>query len=131
MKEQLHEAWRTNNTINFQFVEWIDEEGMKKTLSTRGGRTVYEQLFHLYNVRMQWLEIIAKDIFKKYKRISRDEPYSKELLFELFENSGKSIEEFIDKSWENNGKVVSFKKGLIPFVSYLIAHEGHHRGSIY
>ena len=85
MKEQLHEAWRTNNKIDLLFVELIDDEDMNKTLSTRGGRTVYEQLVHLHNVRMQWLEIVAKDIFKKYKRISKDEPVNKELLFEAFE----------------------------------------------
>jgi uncharacterized damage-inducible protein DinB len=130
MKEQLHEAWRTNNKINLLFVELIDDEGLKKTLSSRRGRTVYEQLAHLHNVRMQWLEIAGKDIFKKYKRIEKDKPYDKELLFEAFEDSGKGIEEFIDRSWEKDGKVSSFKKGLIPFISYLIAHEGHHRGGI-
>lgn len=130
MKEQLHEAWRTNNKINLLFVELIDDDDLKKTLSTHGGRTVYEQLVHLHNVRMYWLENVAKDILKKYTRIEKDKPYDKGLLFEAFEDSAKGIEEFIDKSWEKDGKVSGFKKGLIPFISYLIAHEGHHRGNI-
>lgn len=130
MKDQLHEAWRTNNKIDLLFIELIDDEDMNKTLSTRGGRTVYQQLAHLHNIRMQWLDIAAKDIFKKYKLIGKDEPFNKELLFEAFENSGRGIEELIDKSWEKDGKVSSFRKGLIPFISYLIAHEGHHRGNI-
>jgi uncharacterized damage-inducible protein DinB len=130
MKDQLHEAWRTNNKIDLLFIELIDDEGMSKTLSTRGGRTVYEQLVHMHNVRMQWLDIAAKDIAKKYKSLSKNNPLNKELLFESFEESGKGIEELIDKSWEKEGKVSSFKKGLIPFISYLIAHEGHHRGNI-
>ena len=125
MKEQLHEAWRTNNKINLLFVELIDDGDMNKTLSSRGGRTVYEHLVHLHNVRMQWLEIVTKDIYKKYKRIGKEEAYNKELLFEAFEDSGRGIEELIDKSWEKDGKVSSFKKGLIPFIGYLIAHEGH------
>src|SRR5215213_8259398 len=127
MKKQLHEAWRTNNKIDLLFIELIDDADMHKSLSTHGGRTVYEQLVHLQNVRMQWLEIAAKDIAKKYKSISKSSPYNKELLFEAFEESGKGIEELVDKSWERDGKVISFKKGLIPFVGYLIAHEGHHR----
>jgi uncharacterized damage-inducible protein DinB len=130
MKEQLHEAWRTNNKIGLMFIELIEDEAMNKSLSARGGRTVYEQLVHLHNVRMQWLEIISKDIAKKYKPIKKEAAYNKEILFEAFEDSGKAIEEFIDYSWEKNGKVSSFKKGLIPFISYLIAHESHHRGNI-
>ena len=130
MKDQLHEAWRTNNKIDLLFIELIDDKGMHKTLSARGGRTVYEQLIHMHNVRMQWLDITAKEISKKYKPIGKDAHYNKETLFESFEDSGKGIEKLIDKSWEKDGKVASFKKGLIPFISYLIAHEGHHRGSI-
>lgn len=130
MKDQLHEAWRTNNKINLLFIELIDDGAMQKTLSLHGGRTVYEQLVHLHNVRIQWLNITEKAILKKYKPISKDAPYNKEILFEAFEDSGKGIAEFIDKSWEKDGKLSSFKKGLIPFISYLIAHEGHHRGNI-
>src|SRR5678810_183285 len=114
MKEQLHEAWRTNNKIDLLFVELIDDEAMNKTLSARGGRTVYQQLVHMHNVRMQWLDIVAKEFSRKYKMIGKNDPYNKELLFEAFEGSGKGIEEFIDKSWEKDGKVSSFKKGLIP-----------------
>jgi uncharacterized damage-inducible protein DinB len=129
LKDQLHQAWQTNNKINLLFVELISDEDMNKTLSTRG-RTIYQQLAHLQNVRVQWLDIVAKDISKKYKPISKDASVDKQVLFEAFESSGKGLEAFIDKSWENEGKVTSFKKGLIPFISYLIAHESHHRGNI-
>jgi uncharacterized damage-inducible protein DinB len=129
MKEQLHEAWRTNNKIDLLFIELIDEHGGNISLATRG-RTVYQQLAHLHNVRMQWLDIVAKDISKKYKTIKKDASINEEILFEAFEDSGKGIEEFIDKSWEKEGKVTSYKKGLIPFIGYLIAHESHHRGNI-
>ena len=114
--------------MNLLFIDNINDEGMKKTLSTRGGRTVYLQLVHVHNVRMSWLEIIAKDIFNKYEPLDKKLPYNKKLLRKSFEDSGKAIEEFIDRSWDHGGKVRSFKKGLIPFTAYLIAHEGHHRG---
>ena len=103
---------------------------MQKTLSTRGGRTVYLQLVHIHNVRMQWLDITAKDIFMKYKTLDKETEYDKSILRKAFEDSGKGIEELIDQSWENGGKVKGFKRGLIPLISYLIAHEAHHRGSI-
>ena len=130
MKEQLHEAWRTNNKIDLLFIELIADSDLDKSLSGRGGRTVYQQFVHLHNVRMQWLDIVAKDISTKYKAISKDAPADKEILFKAFEDSGRGIEEFIDKSWAKEGKVSSFKKGLIPFIGYLISHESHHRGNI-
>jgi uncharacterized damage-inducible protein DinB len=128
MKEQLIEAWRINNKMSLLFIDNVNEEGMQKTLSSRGGRTVYQQLVHVHNVRMNWLEVIDKDIFSKYSKIRKEASNNEELLRRSFEESGKAIEEFINKSWEKEGKVRGFKKGLIPFIGYLIAHDAHHRG---
>jgi uncharacterized damage-inducible protein DinB len=130
MKEQLQEAWRTNNKICLLFIELIDDEAMDKSLSPKNGRTVYQQLVHIHNVRCQWLDIVAKGISANYQSVGKENPYSKEMLLQAFEDSGRGIEESIDKSWEKNGKVSSFKKGLIPFIGYLISHEAHHRGNI-
>jgi uncharacterized damage-inducible protein DinB len=130
MKEQLVDAWRTNNKINLLFIELIGDEGMKKTLSHKGGRTVYEQLVHLHNIRMQWLQVIDKKMAEKCKPIEKGGAYNKDMVYEAFEDSGKAIEDFVLASWDKGGKVNSFKKGLIPFISYLIAHEAHHRGNI-
>lgn len=63
MKEQLLATWHTHNKMNYLLIDNITDAGMEKTVSTRGGRTVYEQWVHIHNVRMQWLEICAKDFF--------------------------------------------------------------------
>jgi uncharacterized damage-inducible protein DinB len=83
---------------------------------------------HVHNVRLGWIENAAKDIFKKYSLIDKEGKYDKKTLRKSFEESGKAVEELITKSWDDNGKVTGFKQGLIPFIAYLIAHEGHHRG---
>ncbi len=128
MKEQLIEAWQINNRMNLLLIDSIDDAGMQKTLSTRGGRTIYQQLVHVHNVRMSWLEITAKDIFSKYKLLDKEGSYDKKLLRKAFEGSSMGLEEFINWSWERGGVVKSFKKGLIPFIAYFISHESHHRG---
>jgi len=130
MKEQLLQAWETANNVNLLLIDNITDEGMQKTLSTRGGRTVFLQLVHIHNVRMQWLEVTNKDIFKKYKTLDKEAPYDKKALRKALEDSAKGMEELIDQSWENGGKIKSFKRGLIPMIGYMIAHEAHHRGSI-
>jgi uncharacterized damage-inducible protein DinB len=128
IKRQLIDAWQTNNRMNLLFIDNITDDGMQKTLSTRGGRTVYEQLVHVHNVRLGWIEVAAKDIFTKYKPLDKDAPYDKKGLRKSFEESSKAIEELIERSWNEGGKVKGFKKGLIPMIAYFLAHEGHHRG---
>lgn len=111
-------------------IDNIDDNGMQKTLSTRGGRTIYQQLVHVHNVRLGWIENAAKDIFKKCSLIDKEEKYYKKALRKSFEESGLAVQEFIERSWEDGGKVIGFKKGLIPFIAYLVAHDAHHRGHV-
>jgi uncharacterized damage-inducible protein DinB len=128
MKQQLIDTWQINNKMNLLFIDNVDDQGMQQTLSTRGGRTIYLQLVHVHNVRLGWMEVAAKDIFKKYKQLDKEAPYDKKLLRKSFEESSNAIEEFIERSWNQGGKVKGFKKGLIPMIGYFIAHEAHHRG---
>jgi uncharacterized damage-inducible protein DinB len=127
MKEQLLDAWRTSNRMNLLFIDNVSDEGMQKTLNSRG-RNIYQQLIHMHNVRLTWIEVASKKNFEKCTPVKKDAPYEKKMLRKSFEESGKAIEELIAVSWDEGGKVKGFKKGLIPFISYLVAHEAHHRG---
>ena len=130
MKEQLMEAWHTHNKMNYLLIDNTSDAGMQKSLSTRGGRTVYLQWVHIHIVRMQWLEICAKDIFKKYKVLDKDASFDKKALKKYLEDSARGVEELLARSWDDGGKVKGFKKGVIPMLSYFISHESHHRGNI-
>ncbi len=130
MKEQVIETWQTNNKMNLLLLDNISDTGMQASLSSRGGRTVYQQFAHIHNVRLQWLKICAKDIFKKYAPIDKEAAYIKKMLRNSFQDSAKGIEELLGRSWDDAGKLKGFKKGLIPFLGYLISHESHHRGNI-
>jgi uncharacterized damage-inducible protein DinB len=130
MKDQLLETWQLNTKMNLLLIDNITDAGMQKTLSTRGGRTVYLQLVHLHHVRMQWLEICAKDLFKKYKALDKEAAFDRKALRKALEDSAKGIEELLARSWDGGGKVKGFKKGVIPMLGYFISHESHHRGNI-
>ena len=130
MKQQLLDAWNTHHKMNLLLIDNINDAGMLKTLSTRGGRTIYQQFAHTHNVRMQWLEICAKDIFKKNKILDKAAPFDRKELRKALDESAKGIEELLNKSWDDGGKIKGFKKGVIPFLGYLISHESHHRGNI-
>lgn len=130
MKEQLPEAWTIHNNMNYLLIDNTTDAGMQKTLSTRGGRTIYAQWVHIHNVRMQWLETCAKDIFSKYKPLDKEAAFDRKKLLKALEDSAKGISTLLDRSWEDGGKVKGFKKGVIPFLGYFISHESHHRGNI-
>jgi uncharacterized damage-inducible protein DinB len=130
MKEQLLETWQINNRMNLLLIDNITDAGMQKTLSARGGRTVYLQLVHVHNVRMQWLEICAKDIFIKFKVLDKEAAFDGKVLKKAIEDSGKGIEELLARGWDDGGKIKGFKKGLFPMLGYFISHESHHRGNI-
>ena len=73
--QQLLEAWRTNNRINLFLIDEISDEGMKATLSTRGGRNVVRQFCHVHNNRLYLLENRARDLARGlYKFETREEP---------------------------------------------------------
>lgn len=116
--------------MNLLLMENITDAGMQKTLSTRGGRTVYLQLVHIHNVRMGWLEVCAKDIFRNYKNLDKEAVFDRQTLRKAFEDSARGLEELLSRSWDDGGKVKAFKKGVLPFLGYFIAHESHHRGNI-
>ncbi len=139
MKDQLLDTWQINNRMNLLLMDNITDAGMLNSLSKpagmtpsgrRGGRTVYLQLVHVHNVRMQWLEVCANDICKKYKVLDKEAAFDRKALRKAFEDSAIGIEELFTLSWDDAGKVKGFKKGVIPLLGYFISHESHHRGNI-
>ena len=111
--EQLLEAWRTNNRINLFLIDKISDEGMKCTLSTRGGRNVVRQFCHVHNNRVYQLENRAKDLAAGlYKFETKEEP-AKKRLKECFEASSARIEMFLADCAAGVPKRRAFKKGVI------------------
>ncbi|MDZ4796005.1 MAG: hypothetical protein SGI83_17120 [Bacteroidota bacterium] len=127
MKEQLLATWLTHHKMNDLLINAITDTGMLKTLSNRSCRTIYQQWIHIHNVRMQWLEICAKDIFTKYTPLNKDAAFDRTSLEKALEESAAGIAALLTRSWEQGGKVKGFKKGVLPLFDYFISHESQHR----
>ena len=130
LKDQLLETWHINNRVHLMLLDAISDEGMASTLSKRGGRTVALQLAHVHNVRLQWLEVSAKDLLKGQTSIDTDGKVAKALLKKRLAESANAIATLIERGVETGGVVKGFKRGVVTMVGYFIAHESHHRGSI-
>lgn len=121
-------AWRTNHRINEKLIRKISDEGMKCTLSSRGGRSVRRQFAHLHNVRIWHLEARAKALAKGARQFAtKEEPAKKELLSALEDSTGR-IEDLFRRASRGEARV--FKRGLVQSLAYFVAHESHHRGNI-
>lgn len=124
------EAWQIHSKMNDLLIGNITDTSMQATLSTRGGRTVYQQWVHIHDVRLQWLEVCAKELYKKCKPLDKTMPFDRSTLQNTLAESAKAIKDLLAQSWDDGGKVKGFKKGVIPFLGYFISHESHHRGNI-
>ncbi len=116
--------------MSLMLLDSLNEDALDSTLSKRGGRTVGMQLAHLHDLRLTWLEIINKDFIAGIKKIPKEEANKKELLKTSLIKSGDAVEKMILESLQKDAKVKGFKKGLIPFLGYMLSHEAHHRGHI-
>jgi uncharacterized damage-inducible protein DinB len=129
LPDQVLETWHTNNRINLMLIDAISEEGMKCTLSKRGGRNVVRQWAHLHNVRVWHLETRARDLSAGLHTFeTQDEPERGFLTACLLESADR-VAEYLRRGVTGTGKARHFRKGVIATLGYFINHESHHRGS--
>jgi uncharacterized damage-inducible protein DinB len=131
MLEQLIDTWQINHRVTLKLLDALNADALQATLSARGGRDVARQLVHVHEVRAVHAEITSKtNRAAKLPHITKGDSLSQKELKAALAASAKAIETSIREGWANGGKLPGFKRGVIPLVGYLIAHESHHRGSI-
>lgn len=62
VKEQLLEAWQIHNEKNVLLLQNIAEGALLLSLNKRS-HTVGQQLAHVHNNRIKWLEFVAKGLY--------------------------------------------------------------------
>lgn len=128
--DDLLEAWRTHNRINLYLFDRITDDGMRSTLSTRGGRDVARQFAHMHDVRLYHLEKRAPDLAKGLVPFRSKEHPDRATVRAALVASGEAIEAFLAGLAAGEKKRKGFKKGIATTLAYLVSHESHHRGSI-
>jgi uncharacterized damage-inducible protein DinB len=130
MPGQILEAWRINHRINRALLDHISDEGLRCTLSKRGGRNVVRQFAHLHNVRVWHLERRAKALAEGARTFATEEEPARDELVAALDDSAARVEEFLRLVAESRPGARAFKRGLFAHLAYFIAHESHHRGNI-
>jgi uncharacterized damage-inducible protein DinB len=130
MIEDLVRTWEISNRVTLRLLGVLTPEGLQATLSTRGGRTVGQQLAHVLAVRRDKLERADRSLVTGVPVVTREQGHDGELLVAAFERSGEAVAELIRRSAAAGGTVKGFRRGIVVLVGYLIAHEAHHRGHL-
>lgn len=130
MEEELVEAWRTNNRISLFLIDAIDDEGLRCTLSKRGGRDVARQFAHMHTVRVSHLGRRARDLAEGLEIFETEDSPDRDRLKAALIASGEAIERFLAGVLAGVDGRRGFRKGIFATLAYFVAHESHHRGSI-
>jgi uncharacterized damage-inducible protein DinB len=128
--KQLLETWEIHNRINLYLLDAIDTASLKDVPAGSKGRSVGEQLAHLHNVRLMWLNAASPGLLEGLEKIEKESATDKALLKRSLAKSGKVIGQLLTKSAADGGKVKGFKPHVGAFLGYMISHESHHRGQI-
>jgi uncharacterized damage-inducible protein DinB len=128
--DDLLEAWNTNNRINLLLLDEISEEGLRCTLSKRGGRDVARQFAHMHDVRVYHLEKRAKALAQGLPVFRSKESPDRSAVRGALVASGEAVEAFLRGLAVGEQGMRGFKKGLATTLAYFVSHESHHRGSI-
>ena len=127
---QLVEAWHTNNRINLFLIDGISDEGLRSSLSTRGGRDVARQFAHMHYVRIYQMEQRAKDLAEGLEKFESKYSPTRDELKGALTASADAIATFLTDLLAGTPKRRAMRKGFFTTFAYFIGHESHHRGGI-
>ena len=127
---KILEPWHINHRVNEMLLDAITPEGLACSLSKRGGRDVGRQFAHLHDVRLMWMEVSAKPFMKGMAKIDSKGEIDRALLKRRLKESTDAVAKWLSEALAGDGSIKSFKRSAHTLLAYLLAHEGHHRGSI-
>jgi uncharacterized damage-inducible protein DinB len=81
----------------------------------------------MHNVRLRWLKHAAPALVEKAKAFPRGAVPTKKQLTDALRASEKLVARFLEES-DTAGRVKRWNGSPATFLSYLVAHEAHHRG---
>ena len=126
MPSDLVEAWGMSNEANLYLLKEIPAKCLKDSYSPRT-RTVGGQFAHMHNVRLRWLKHAAPALVGKAEAFPRGAVPTKKQLQDALRASEKLVARFLEES-ATSGRVQRWNGSPATFLSYLVAHEAHHRG---
>lgn len=127
---QLLRAWRVHDRLMLYLLQQIPPLGLRAVPLNSRGRTVAEQFAHVNRVRVGWLGYHMTGVRPKSTTTQKGSPPSRAQLVAGLRKSGRAVDAHIKEVLAGRAKIRLFGGEAIRWVSYLIAHESHHRGQV-
>jgi uncharacterized damage-inducible protein DinB len=118
-------AFAIHNRIHLYLLENLAAEAWLMAPPGGKGRTLAAMAAHIHNVRLMWLK--AAKVSPLPEALEKDASVAQVMI--ALQASAETMTEFLKPALES-GRVPNFKPDAWSFVSYLIAHEAHHRGQM-
>jgi len=123
--ESMLRAFAIHNRIHLYLLDHISPEAWLLTPPGGKGRTLAAMVAHMHSVRLMWLKASKVEYLPAPMELDARISQARMALTA----SGATMETFLKPALES-GRVPNFKPDAWAFVSYLIAHEAHHRGQM-
>jgi uncharacterized damage-inducible protein DinB len=123
--ESMLRAFAIHNRIHLYLLDHISPEAWLLVPPGGKGRTLAAMVAHMHSVRLMWLK--AAKVDQLPAPLELDARISEARM--ALTASAATMETFLKTALES-GRVPNFKPDAWAFVSYLIAHEAHHRGQM-
>jgi uncharacterized damage-inducible protein DinB len=129
------DAWRTNNRVTTYLIEKLPPELWSKEVPGNPRRTVRMIAAHIHNARCMWIKMIGARHGVAVPRTVDGRRVRPAELSRALSRSSEGILRLIRLGMARGGAVPpadwqNFPTDLVHFLSYFVAHEGHHRGQL-
>ena len=130
-------AWTTSNRVTMFLFENLPSDMWAMTVPGASRRTVRMIAGHVHNARCMWIKTLGRRHgIRVPKSVNRFSVTRRELLPAL-RRSSNGVIDLLELGINHGGRIpasgvawVNLPVDVVHVLSYLVAHEGHHRGQI-